>query len=200
VPGPENDVTETEVTAVRSALYRGDRSGAMAIVESGAELNVFDVAALGDTDSLSPMLAADSSAASARSADGFTALHFAAFLGGANAVESLLAAGADPSAVADNEMRVQPLHSAAALGDVEACRLLLAAGADPDARQAGEHTPLHEAALTGNADLVELLLAAGADLAARNDDGRDACSFATENGHLAIAARLRDSSASPVSD
>jgi ankyrin repeat protein len=185
--------SEREVTPVRSALYRGDRAGALALIEGGAELNVFDLAALGDGAGLRRVLDEDPELAIARSADGFTALHFAAFLGGASAVEVLLDAGADANAVADNDMRVQPLHSAAALGDVEACRLLVSAGADVNARQAGEHTPLHEAALTGNAALVELLLGAGADAAARNADGRDARSFAADNGHRAIANRIQES-------
>lgn len=192
--------TESQVTAVRSALYRGDRAGAIALVDAGAELNVFDLAALGDIAGLRRVLSADPEAAYGWSADGFTALHFAAFLGGAHAVELLLAAGADANAVAGNAMRVQPLHSAAALGDIEACRLLIAAGADPNGRQAGDHTPLHEAALSGNADLVELLLASGADPEARNTDGHDALAFAEDNGHMEIAARIREISPYRESD
>jgi ankyrin repeat protein len=123
---------EAEVTAVRNALSRGDRQGARALVDAGAELNLFDLAALGDASGLGRLLGAEPDSVRATSADGFTALHFAAFLGGAGAVAVLLDAGAEPNAVADNPMRVQPLHSAAALGDVEACRLLIAAGADPN--------------------------------------------------------------------
>jgi hypothetical protein len=93
VPGQE-----TEVTAVRSLLYRGDRAGALALVAAGAEPNVFDLAALGDGPGLRRALAADSNSAVARSADGFTALHFAAYLGGAAAVDVLLESGADPRA------------------------------------------------------------------------------------------------------
>ena len=190
--------TEPEVSAVRTALYRGDRHAALALVRAGADLNEFDLAALGDAEALRRVLADNAGASSSRSADGFTALHFAAFLGGAAAVEVLLDAGADANAVADNDMRVRPLHSAAALGDVEACRLLIAAGADPDARQVGDHTPLHEAALTGNAALVDLLLEAGADPAAQNAEGRDAFAFAADNGHAEIAARIEQSRTSAL--
>jgi ankyrin repeat protein len=91
------------------------------------------------------------------SADGFTALHFAAFLGGPAAVRMLLDAGADVSAVARNEMLVQPLHSAAANGNVESCRLLLEAGADPNARQQRDYTPMDEAVQENNAELIALL-------------------------------------------
>jgi ankyrin repeat protein len=183
--------SESQVSAVRTALYRGDHRAALALVAAGADLNEFDLAALGDTEALRRVIAEDADAPRSRSADGFTALHFAAFLGGAGTVEVLLDAGADANAVADNDMRVQPLHSAAALGDVEACRLLIAAGADPNARQVGDHTALHEAALTGNSALVNLLLEAGADPAARNADGRDAFAFAADNGHSEIAAQIQ---------
>src|SRR6202023_4185501 len=96
------------------------------------------------------------------SADGFTALHFAAYLGGADAVRVLIDAGADVHAVARNDMRVQPLHSAAALGGVGACELLLNAGADPNAAQQGGFVPLDEALLTKNDALASLLRERGA--------------------------------------
>jgi ankyrin repeat protein len=155
---------EAEVSAIRQALYRGDRASASALVDAGAEVNVFDAAALGDTERLRALLADDREDAHQWSADGFTALHFAAYLGGADAVQMLLDAGSDASAVARNDMRVQPLHSAAALGDIEACRLLLDAGADPNAEQAGGYVPLDEAVLTKNDLLAELLRARGARL------------------------------------
>jgi uncharacterized protein len=153
---------EAEVSAVRQALYRGDRAAAEGLVGDGAVLNIFDVAALGDADRLREILSADPSQARTWSADGFTALHFAAYLGGAEAVRALLACGADVSAVARNDMRVQPLHSAAALGDVDACRALLDAGADPNAEQQGGYRPLDEALITKNGPLEALLRARGA--------------------------------------
>jgi len=152
------------VSEVRQALYRGDRAAAVALVEGGAPVNAFDAAALGDVDRLRTLLTSDPDLVHAWSADGFTALHFAAYLGGAPAVRALLDAGADVHAVARNDMRVQPLHSAAALGDLEACRLLLDAGADPNAAQQGGYVPLDEAVLTKNDALAELLRSRGAQL------------------------------------
>lgn len=154
---------ETEVSAIRLALYRGDRAAAEALVAQGALLNVFDLAALGEVARLRETLAEDPSLAYVWSADGFTALHFAAYLGGAAVVGALIACDADVSAVARNDMRVQPLHSAAALGDVDACRALLDAGADPNAEQQGGYRPLDEALITRNRALEELLRASGAE-------------------------------------
>ena len=113
MPGMEDGVSE-----VRQALYRGDRGAAEALVRQGAELNGFDAAAYGDSDRLAALLAADPELAQAWSTDGFTALHFAAYLG--RGIRPRLPAGADVAAVARNDMQVQPLHSGAALGDVEA--------------------------------------------------------------------------------
>jgi ankyrin repeat protein len=149
---------ETEVSAVRQALYRGDRAGAQRLVTEGAVLNVFDAAALGDVATLERFLRHERDAVTGWSADGFTALHFAAFLGGPDAVRVLLDAGSDVAAVARNDMRVQPLHSAAANGSVESCRLLLAAGADPNARQQGDYTPMDEAVQESNRELIALLV------------------------------------------
>jgi ankyrin repeat protein len=148
---------ETQVSEVRQALYRRDQAAADELVARGAELNEFDLAALGDAQRLRELLVADQSLAGSWSADGFTALHFAAYLGGAEVVEVLIDAGADVCAVARNEMLVQPLHSAVALGDVDACRALLDAGADANAEQQGGYRPLDEALITKN-EAVEALL------------------------------------------
>jgi uncharacterized protein len=165
---------EHEVSAVRQALYRGDRDRARAVVDGGAPVNAFDAAALGDVDRLRSLLATDPAFVQDWSADGFTALHFAAYLGGAESVRVLIDAGADVHAIARNDMRVQPLHSAAALGDVEACRLLLDAGADPNAQQNGGFVPLDEAVFNGNDELAELLRARGARVSGNQPPGTGA--------------------------
>jgi ankyrin repeat protein len=131
----------------------------------------------------------DPLAANAFSEDGFTALHFAAFLGGAEAARVLIDAGADVAAVAQNAMEVQPLNSAAA-GRTEVVALLLDAGAPVDAQQHGGYTALHEAALNGNDALVDVLLAHGADVGLTDDERRTAADHAERNGHTDLAARL----------
>jgi ankyrin repeat protein len=155
---------EEAVSEVREALYRGDRAAAVALIAAGARLNVFDAAAVGDPAVLGDLLADDRSAVDVWSADGFTALHFAAFLGGPEVVRLCIDAGADVGAVARNAMQVQPLHSAAANGHVESCRLLLEAGANPNAQQQGGYTPLDAAEHAGKSELAALLRAYGAQL------------------------------------
>jgi ankyrin repeat protein len=180
---------EQGVSAVRHALYRGQRTVAARIAASAAALDVFDLAALGDAERLGALLRLDPVAVYAFSEDGFTALHFAAFLGGAAAARVLLDAGADVNAIARNPMQVQPLHSAVA-GNPDVVALLLDAGADANAKQQRGFVTLHEAALRGNAELVDALLAHGADPAITDDDGNTAADHAQRAGHTDLAARL----------
>jgi len=125
-----------------------------------------------------------------RSADGFTALHYACFFGGSAATAVLLDAGADADAEARNPTGVRPLHSAAAARDTESALRLLAAGADPDAGQTGGFTALHAAAQHDDEALAALLLQHGADPALRNDKGADAEGIARASDSVAVLALL----------
>jgi ankyrin repeat protein len=149
------------VPALRMAYYRRRPDLVDALLEAGAPIDGFDLAALGRADELRERLADDPDLATAWTGDGFTALHYAAFFADAATVRVLLDAGADVAAVARGELTVQPLHSAVAAGALEVCAVLLAHGADPDARHAG-YTPLEAALHAGNEPLAGLLLAHGA--------------------------------------
>jgi ankyrin repeat protein len=150
------------MSMILEALYRGDRAAA-AEAAKGAELDLHEAAALGDAPRARELLAGDPTLAAARSPDGFTPLHYAAFFGTAETAALLLEHGADPAAVAQNEMLVQPLHSAAAVNANETARLLLDAGADPNAVQQGGFRPIDAAVQNGNDELRELLVSRGAD-------------------------------------
>src|SRR6185312_3119198 len=101
---------------------------------------------------------ADPAAVRAEAADGFTALHLAAFFGQLEVAAVLLEHGA---AVA-----------AAAGGHAAIVALLLERGADPDAHQQGGFVPLHSAAARGDEVTARLLLDHGATPDVRADDGR----------------------------
>jgi ankyrin repeat protein len=163
------------MSEVLRALYEGRRDEAEALA---TEPDVLEAAALGRLDALRMHLEGDQDALSARTAEGFTPLHLAAFFGGGPAVRVLLAAGAPPDADADNERQVRPLHSAAAARDHDAVRALLEAGADPNVRQQDGYTPLLQAAHADDPELARMLLDHGADRTAAADDGRDPAAMA----------------------
>jgi hypothetical protein len=168
---------EDGVSAVLVSLYHRQDAVREALLAAGAEVGPLEAAALGDLSKLDP---------SARGADGFTALHLAAFFGGSLAVRALLAAGADANADAENPLRVRPLHSAVASRDRESVRALLEAGADPNVVQQGGFTPLHGAAHAGEAEMVRMLLEHGADPELTTDDGKDARALAEGEAALAL--------------
>lgn len=181
------------VSATMHALYRGETAIAERIAAALPALDVFEAAALGGSDRLREILAADRAAALALSVDGFTALHYPAFFGrgdAAGATRILLAAGADVNARSANSLSVLPIHSAVAGGHDEVVAVLIGSGADVNARQRHGWTPLHGAARNGSLDSVERLLAAAADPEARNEDGVDAIALAREAGHDPIVDRL----------
>jgi ankyrin repeat protein len=181
------------VSAILHALYRGRRAIAEQLAAVVGDLDVFDAAALGRAPRVRALVAVDPELARARTADGFTALHYPAFFGGAEAADTaqaLIDAGADVNARSDNDFSVLPIHSAVAGGHDDVVAVLIGAGADVNARQRHGWTPLHGAAQNGSPASVERLLAAGADRAARNDDGVTAADLARDAGHEEVLARL----------
>jgi ankyrin repeat protein len=181
---------EQGVPALLVALYHRHDDVRDTLLAAGAPIGVLEAAALNRGDRLRELLAADPDAVNARSPDGHSALGYACFFGGLEAVHILLAAGADPNAPAQNPMRVAPLHSAAAMGALESARLLLDAGADPNARQQGGATALHTAAHTDDVELARLLLDRGADPGITDDQGRDARAIATARGSARVSGLL----------
>ncbi len=191
-PSLANARDEAGVSALMHSRYRLARPVTDALVAADPERDVFEATALGEIDRLRGLLDDDPAAATAYSADGFTALHFAAFFGKPEAARILLEHGADVGAWTRNPFVNQPLHAAAAGRHIEVCRVLLAAGADVDARQHGGYAPMHEAAQHGDIELVELLLSAGADPTLRDDEGRTPADLADDASHPDVAARLRE--------
>ncbi len=182
--------SEDGVSLVLRAQYRRRPRALAALLAAAGPLDLFEAAAVGRLERVEELLAADPTAVSARSDDGFTALHLACFFHHPATAAVLVEAGADVGALAENPMRVAPLHSAAAVHAHEIAALLLDRGADPNAAQIGGFTALHSAAHSGDLQMADLLLLHGADREKRTDDGRSALDFARDAGHLELAARL----------
>lgn len=179
------------VSALMHALYRQRKDMVDVLRGTGLEFDVFEATSMGRSDLVEEMVERDPRLANARSGDGFTPLHFAAFFGHESVARVLLEHHADAGAVANNPMKVMPLHSAAAGRNMAIVRALLEHGAPVNAKQERGYTALHEAAQQGNQMMVDLLLKYGANPNAKNDDGITADQLAQEKGHADIAERLR---------
>ena len=166
------------ISAILLARYHGHAWIAERLADEVAELDVFEAAALGRATRVEEVLRTDPGLVSAEAADGFTALHLAAFFGQLEVAAVLLEHGAAVDTRAGNPSGVQPLHSAAAGGHAAIAALLLERGADPNARQEGGFVPLHSAAARGDDVTARLLLERGADRDVRTDDGRRPIDFA----------------------
>ena len=138
------------------------------------------------------------------SADGTTALHWAAYRDDLEAVDLLVHAGAFIGAV--NRYGVKPLSLAAARGYAAVVERLLEAGADGNTTLPGGETAVMSAARAGSVDAVEALLAGAADPNAREETrGQTALMWAAGEGHaevirvlLAAGAELQAVSHAPA--
>jgi len=173
------------------SLYRG-KAKCVELLQKHGQLTLHEAAAAGDLARVEGCVAAAPWAIQSLSADGWTALHLAAFLGRDAVVERLLELDADARQWGRAFDSNLPIHAACAgrrLGKAAFVRLVAATG-DPDVTPKHGYTPLMEAALNGNVDMVDALLAAGADKARKNPDGKRAADFAREKGHADLAKRL----------
>lgn len=178
------------VSAIMHAVYRGQKECLELLRQKHGTPDVFEAVVLGDVKALAALLTKDAAQANSYSADGFTALHFAAYFGQPAAATLLLARGADIAAVAKNPTMVMPLHSAVSSGNAEVTRELLQHGAPVNARQQHGWTPLHAAAQNGNLEILELLLQSGADPALKNEEGVTALDLARKYERGDVIRRL----------
>ena len=181
-------------TPILLCLYFGHEALAQTVRDKTPEPDLFEAAALGDVDLLKEHLSQDPAAANRVAPDGFGVLGLASFFGRLEAVQTLLAAGANPDTPSANDFKVRPIHSAAANRNADIslpiCQALLEGGADPNVTQAGGWTPLHQAAAHGRAPVVELLLSHGAATDIRSEDNRTAAEMAEAKGHEDIKVLL----------
>jgi ankyrin repeat protein len=175
----------------RFALFRGHAKAAEAVKAHGG-LGPHDAALSGDVARLEGLLGAAPWAVDLLSPDGWTALHLAAFFGADDAVQALLAMGANARTMGRAFEQNMAIHAAAAgrrIGKAAYAKLIAAAG-DPDVLQKQGYTALMIAASNGFTAGAEALLAAGADRARKLPDGKTAADIARDRGHGELAKRL----------
>ncbi|KAJ7949366.1 E3 ubiquitin-protein ligase KEG [Quillaja saponaria] len=100
-------------------------------------------------------------------------------LEGRELVETLLAAGADPTSQ-DAQHGRTALHTAAMANDVELVKIILDAGVNVNIQNVHNTIPLHVALARGAKSCVGLLLSAGADYNLQDDEGDNAFHIAAD--------------------
>ncbi len=191
-----NARNEQGTPAYAFAIYNRKPEIAALLESRDARLDIFSAAMSGKTDLVREMLAGNKGLARLISADGWTALHLAAFFGHPDCVEALLNAGAEVNARTTNAMQNMPLHAGAAGRNVKVIKLLIDFGAAVNARQHGGWTALHAASQNGDAAIAQLLLENGADAGIRADNNQGAFDLALSRGHQAIVDLLEKHGAS----
>jgi ankyrin repeat protein len=147
-----------------AAIAAGERDAALELIAAGANID-------------------------ASSADGTTALHWAAHRGDRELVRLLLEHGAD--ATSKNDYGVTPISAAAVEGDYEIVAMLLDAGADVDSRNPEGQTALMAVARTGRTDTARLLLEHGAEINATEQwGGQSALMWAAAQGQAQMCRLL----------
>jgi ankyrin repeat protein len=187
--------TEAGESPLLLATYYGQAEVVAALREVGPEPDLFEAAALGETERVRANLERSPGGIDDFSGDGFTPLQLAAYFGHADTALLLLERGADVAPVSRHPMQVTAIHACVASGNpssrTDIARALLDRGADVNARHPGGYTPLHAAAQNGDLELARLLLDRGANWNAVTDEGKSPLAYAEEGGHGEVAALIR---------
>ena len=183
---------ENGVSALLQTKYHMRNDMVEILLEAKPELDIFEAAALGETERMKELLDQQPELANAWSPDGFPVVGYPCFFGHMEAAKLLLERGAEPNVAAKNPMKVFPINSAAAAKRSDIVELLLDHGADPNAAQHGGWTALHSAAHNGDVATVKLLLARGAEPKPKADDGKTPLDMAEEDGHEEVVKLLQE--------
>ncbi|CAG7635923.1 ankyrin repeat domain-containing protein [Paenibacillus allorhizosphaerae] len=184
----KNAASEDGQTAVLTAAYYRANEIKELLLRSGAELNVFEAAAIGNKARVQEIAEESPWLINSHSFDGYTPLGLAAHFGHEETAAYLLDAGADIDLRSrDGKLNNMPLHASIAGNHPLLTKLLLERGADPDSRCEGEvrrgFTPLHVAAHFNRLEAAKLLLEHGADPFLRNSDALTAAEYAHAKGN-----------------
>lgn len=188
-----NSIGETAI--LMAAYYRAKEIKEL-LLNNGAELNIFEAAAVGNTSRIRELLHKSPQLIADYSADGYTLLGLAAHFGNEETVQFLLGQGADVNVRGkDGNLNNMAIHAAIAGNYEHIVNLLILHGADINAKCEGKwrpgFNPLHVAAYFGRETVVKTLLQNGADQTAQNDNGQTPYEVAIARGHQKTAELLK---------
>jgi len=184
-----------ETAILMSAYYRAIEIKEM-LIRNGAELNIFEAAAVGSVSRVKELLDKSPELIAGYSLDGFTPLGLAAHFGNEEAVKLLLERGAPVNARGkDGNLDNMAIHAAIAGNYEHVVKTLIQYGADINVQCAGVwrrgFSPLHVAGYFGRESIIKLLLHNDADKTTRNENGQTAYEVALTRGHPEAAALLK---------
>ena len=182
-PSLANIKENSGVSAIMTAVYYNQPAIARLIEKYREGLDLFEAAALGETEIVRTWVTEHPELVNAYSEDGFQPLGLAAFFGQLDVATELLKHGAEIASPSINPLKVMPLHSAVAGNWLELPKLLIQAGAPVNAQQSEGFTPLHSAAQNGNLEIITCLFEAGADVNARESEGRTPLYYTEKEGY-----------------
>src|SRR4051812_22046854 len=166
----------------------------MGSIAKPAEPSLLDAVEAGDRAAALRMLAKGADP-NAGSADGATAVMYAAANDDLELVRALIKAGANVKL--KNQFGTSALTEAAIIGSAPIIEALLKAGADPNFRTTDGETPLMAAARSGKVDAAKVLLAAGANINAKETwGGQSAIMWAAAQGQADMVKFLASKDAS----
>ncbi len=151
--------------------------------------DVFEAARLGDLTRLRELVKLKPDTVNALNNAGFTPLIIAVYRDRIEAVEFLLASGANVDA---DSPEGSALLGACYKGHLRLAQLLIGRGAALNRPNTHGTTALMYAAMSGNAELVKFLLNRGADKKAAEKSGKTALDYAAVSGSVEIRRLLGD--------
>eukprot|EP00729_Bicosta_minor_P014622 gene14622-biopygen24147 len=152
---------------------------------------VWQAAQEGHVDVVQALVAGNADVNQATTDDGYTPVYMAAWYGHVDVVTALVAGNADVNQ-AKTVTGSTPVYVAAEKGHVDVVQALVASNADVNqARTDDGRTPVFIAAQKGHVDVVKALVASNADVNEARKDGWTPLKKATQKGHTAIAALLK---------
>lgn len=141
----------------------------LSVWAAGCTPSLHDVIGRGDIETARAMLKANPALAADENELGKQPLQYAVSYRQVEAMEALMAAGADINAADHTGMTA--LHAAAYLGWQDGTRWLLAHGADRTKRDSFGDLPSHTAAIQGQGGVIKVLFEAGDPLTEKNGAG-----------------------------